>query len=92
MRSLIKRQVVDARLVHHLHMCRKIGEQRIEPIIWIAVFVEPKGIVAFAALHQLRRCIVVLKINNHCQLLRMEKARELSTLRGLAGRLRHAML
>ena len=37
---------VDARLVHHPHMRRKIGEQRIEPIIWIAVFVEPKGTVA----------------------------------------------
>src|SRR6476659_5732656 len=57
---------VDARLVHHSHMCRKIGEQRIEPIIWIAVCVEAKTTVAFAALHQLRRCIVVLKINDHC--------------------------
>src|SRR6478609_2611043 len=57
---------VDARLVHHPHMRRKICEQRIEPIIWIAVFVEPKGTVAFAALHQLRWCIMMLKINNQC--------------------------
>ena len=27
---------VDACLVHHSHMCRKIGEQRIEPVISIA--------------------------------------------------------
>jgi hypothetical protein len=71
---------VDARLVHHPHMRRKICEQRIEPIIWIAVFVEPKGTVAFAALHQLRWCIMMLKINNQCNCSEW-KAGELSTLR-----------
>jgi hypothetical protein len=52
-------------------MCRKIGEQRIEPIIWIAVLVEPKATGTPAALHQLRWSIMMLKINNHYQLLRM---------------------
>src|SRR5882757_10138180 len=56
---------VDARLVHHPNMCRKIGEQRIEPIIWISVFVEAKGSVALAGLHQLGRCIMMMKINKH---------------------------
>jgi hypothetical protein len=49
----------------HPHMCRKIGEQRIEPIIWISVFVEAEATVALAGLHQLGWCIVMLKINNH---------------------------
>ena len=56
---------VDARLVHHSHMRRKIGEQRIEPIIWISVFVEAEATVALAGLHQLGWCIMMLKINNH---------------------------
>ena len=83
---------VDACLVHHSHMCRKIGEQRIEPVIWIAVFVEPKVTGILAALHQLRRCIMMMKINNQCNCSEW-KADELSTLaRGRAGRLRHTIL
>src|SRR4029077_6115204 len=56
---------VDARLVHHSHMRRKIGEQRIEAVIWSAVFVEAKSTVAFAAFHQLGRRIMMLEINDH---------------------------
>jgi hypothetical protein len=56
---------VDARLVHHPNMRRKIGEQRIEPIIWISVFVEAEATIALAGLHQLGWCIMMLKINKH---------------------------
>ena len=56
---------VDARLVHHPNMCRKIGELRIESIIWISVFIAAEATAAFAGLHQLGRCIMMLKINNH---------------------------
>jgi hypothetical protein len=56
---------VDARLVHHPHMRREIGEQRIEPVIWSAVFVEAKATVACAPLHQFGRCVMVLEIDDH---------------------------
>jgi hypothetical protein len=53
---------VDARLVHHPNMRRKIGKQRIEPIIWISVFVEAEATVDLAGLQQLGWCIMMLKI------------------------------
>src|SRR5262249_48202949 len=56
---------VDARLVHHPNMRREIGEQRIEPINWISVFVEAEATLALAGLHQLGWCIMMLKINKH---------------------------
>src|SRR5262249_31841584 len=56
---------VDARLVHHPNMCRKIGEQRIEPPNWISVFVEAEATIALPGLHQLGWCIMMLKINKH---------------------------
>src|SRR4029077_10986250 len=71
---------VDARLVHHPHMRREIGEQRIEPVIWISVFVEAEATVALAGLHQLGRCIMMLKINNHCRFSRMNGKQEAAAL------------
>ena len=51
-------------LIHHPHMRGKIGEQRIEPVIGISIFVEAKFRSALA-LYQLGRCIVMLKIHEH---------------------------
>jgi hypothetical protein len=70
-------------------MRRKIGEQRIEPVIWIAAFVEAKVTGTLAALHQLRRCIMMLKINNHPIAPNGKSTRKQYPMRGLAGRLRH---
>src|SRR5258705_832110 len=64
---------VNPSSVHHPNMRRKIGEQRIEPVIWISVFVEAEATVALAGLHQLGRCIMMLRINNHCNCSEWER-------------------
>jgi hypothetical protein len=46
-------------------MRRRIGEQRIEAVIWSVVFVEAHVTVACAPLHQLGRCVMVLEIDDH---------------------------
>jgi hypothetical protein len=56
---------LDARLVHHPHMRREIDEERIEPVNWIAVFVEAKATVACAPFHQFGRCVMVMEIDDH---------------------------
>ena len=56
---------VDAGMVHHPHMRGKIGEQRIEAVVGIAVLVEAKGAGVGAALHQFRRRVVMLKVDDH---------------------------
>ena len=66
-------------------MRRKIGEQWIEPVIWIAVFIEANMAGTFAALHQLGRCIMMLEIDNHLKLLRIGERQRKATSRG--GRL-----
>jgi hypothetical protein len=59
---------IDSRVVHHAHMRGKIGQQRIELVIWIAMLIEAQN-AGVTALHQLGRRIVVLKINDHHMLL-----------------------
>ena len=46
---------VDAGVIHHPNMRRKIGKQRIEPVIGIAVLVEANGTGVRARLHQFGR-------------------------------------
>ena len=38
-------------------------EERIEPVNWIAVFVEAKGTVACAPFHQFGWCVMVMEID-----------------------------
>jgi hypothetical protein len=56
---------VDARPVHHPHMRGKIGELSIETVIGISFFVYANGRTVLAAPHQLGRCIVMMKIDDH---------------------------
>jgi hypothetical protein len=57
---------IDARFVHHPHMRRKLGEQRIEPVIGISIFVDADATtIAHAPLHQLGRGVMVLEIDDH---------------------------
>jgi hypothetical protein len=56
---------VDACPIHHPHVRRKVGEQRVKAIIWIAILVEANGAGTLAAFHQLQRRIMMLEINDH---------------------------
>ena len=56
---------IDAGAVHHPYMCVKIGEQRVEQIIWVAVGVEPHRDGAALALEQFRWRVVLLEVDDH---------------------------
>ena len=64
---------VDARPIHHPHMRGQVGKQRIEAVIGIAVFVQAKGTDVGAAPHQLRRRVVMMKIDDHFQLFQRRR-------------------
>src|SRR5262249_58073071 len=46
-------------------MAGEVGEQRVEQVIGIAVFVEPDRDRAAVALEELRRRVVLLEVNDH---------------------------
>ena len=56
---------IDAGRVHHADMRRKIGKQRIEQIMRIAVAIEIDRDLARLALEQFRRRVVLLEVDEH---------------------------
>ena len=56
---------VDAGAVHHPHMRGEVRQQRIEQIGRVAVLIEQDRDGVAVALQQLRRCVVLLEIDNH---------------------------
>jgi hypothetical protein len=64
---------VDPGPVHHPHVRREIGELGIEAIMGISILVHVNGRAVGTGPHQLGRCIVMVKIDDHFDFSEQER-------------------